>query len=258
VILFLLVFKPSFAYNGINEKEVGKMIHAYFFDLDGTLLPLDEDHFIELYMKLIGQKFAALGFEPKQMIDRLWAGTKAMVMNDGSATNEKVFWDIFHPETEGREDLKEALVGFYNHEFQHVMDSVSQSPYAKKIIQWLKANEKEIFLLTNPIFPFVATKNRIRWAGLHEDDFKHITTYENAHYAKPNIKYYQEILKQFDLAPDQVMMVGNDVDEDMIVETLGMDTYLITDCIKNKNNQDIQSFKQGSLKDFYEFLRQED
>jgi len=234
------------------------MIHAYLFDLDGTLLPLDEDRFIDLYIKLIGQKFDALGYDPKQMVDRLWAGTKAMVMNDGKETNEKIFWDIFHPENQGREELKEALVDFYNHEFHHVMDSVKQSPYAKKIIQWLKTNDKEIYLLTNPIFPFVATKNRIRWAGLHEGDFKHITTYENSRYAKPNIHYYQEILKQYNLSPDQVMMVGNDVDEDMIVENLGIDTYLITDCIKNKNNQDTQSFKQGSLKDFYDFLTQED
>ncbi|HKL47129.1 MAG TPA: HAD family hydrolase, partial [Candidatus Izemoplasmatales bacterium] len=127
-----------------------------------------------------------------------------------------------------------------------------------KIIDLLKSRGKDIYLLTNPIFPYIATKNRMRWAGLDEKLFKHITTYENSYYAKPNLKYYQSVLKQFNLTPQAVMMVGNDVDEDMIVESIGMETFLITGCIKNKHNKAIGSYKKGTLKEFYEYLLQQD
>ena len=37
-------------------------------------------------------------------------------------------------------------------------------------------------------------------------------------------------------------MVGNDVKEDMVARKLGMDVFLITDCLINPNNEDIEQF----------------
>ena len=39
------------------------MIKAILFDLDGTLLPMDEPAFIAKYAKLITEKFESLGYE---------------------------------------------------------------------------------------------------------------------------------------------------------------------------------------------------
>ena len=58
------------------------------FDLDGTLLPMDQDVFIRAYFGGLAQKLAPLGYEPKQLLDAVWAGTGAMVKNDGSRTNQ--------------------------------------------------------------------------------------------------------------------------------------------------------------------------
>lgn len=234
------------------------MIQAYLFDLDGTLLPLDEEKFIDLYIKAIGQKFHQLGYDAEDKVRKLWAGTKAMVMNQGDKLNIDVFWEIFHPDIESRQALESKLVDFYNHEFQAVRKSVEHSIYAKKIIDLLKSKSKDIYLLTNPIFPFVATKHRIEWAGLNPSDFKHITTYENSYFAKPNHKYYQSIIDTFNLSVDETMMVGNDMDEDMIASKLGLDTYLVTDCLKNKSETSIDAFKHGSLKAFYQYLLKQD
>ena len=49
-------------------------------------------------------------------------------------------------------------------------------------------------------------------------------------------------------------MVGNDVAEDMVAEKLGMKVFLLTDCIINKNNQDIEKYPKGSFKELCEFL----
>ena len=71
------------------------MLKAVFFDLDGTLLPLNEEKFLELYFKLICKRMAPLGYVSEELVKVIWAGTKNMYLNDGSKTNEEVFWQEF-------------------------------------------------------------------------------------------------------------------------------------------------------------------
>ena len=68
-------------------------ITTVLFDLDGTLLPMDQDVFVKDYFGRIAAKVAPAGYDPKQLIDTIWCGTAAMVKNDGSKTNEEAFWD---------------------------------------------------------------------------------------------------------------------------------------------------------------------
>lgn len=51
-------------------------------------------------------------------------------------------------------------------------------------------------------------------------------------------------------------MIGNDVEEDMCTEKLGFDTYLITDCLLNRENKDISCYRNGSFEEFYNYLTQ--
>ena len=60
------------------------MIRTILFDLDGTLLPMDNDVFTKGYFKGLAAKLAPLGYEPKKLIAAVWSGTAAMVKNDGS------------------------------------------------------------------------------------------------------------------------------------------------------------------------------
>ena len=64
-------------------------------DLDGTLLPMDNDAFTKGYFKLLAAKLSPHGYEPKQLVDAIWTGTAAMVKNDGARSNEEVFWKKF-------------------------------------------------------------------------------------------------------------------------------------------------------------------
>ena len=65
------------------------------FDLDGTLLPMDQDLFVKTYFKRLAAKLAPYGYEPAQLIDAIWTGTAAMVRNNGRQTNENAFWNTF-------------------------------------------------------------------------------------------------------------------------------------------------------------------
>jgi len=225
------------------------MIKNYLFDLDGTLLPLDEEAFVKKYFGFLAEKFAQLGLDPEMMIKRLWLGTRAMIENTGKVTNEVVFWEIFHPEENNRDVLKKHLEDFYRTEFAKVIESAKPSKHAKEIIDDLKKKGKKIILASNPIFPSIATHQRIKWAGLEVDDFDYITTYENSYFAKPSTYYYESILVKNLLDPDETIMIGNDAVEDMVAQDLGIKTFLVTDCLNNKANVDITQFERGTLEE---------
>ena len=224
------------------------MKKTILFDLDGTLLPMDQDAFTQSYFKLLAAKLAPYGYDPKALVDNIWAGTAAMVKNDGSRTNEAAFWDTF-AELYGekvREDIP-LFDEFYRVEFQKAQAFCGFTPKAKEAVDHLKGMGYQVALATNPIFPATATNSRIRWAGLEPEDFALCTTYETIGYSKPNLSYYQDILTRLHCAPEDCVMVGNDVGEDMVAASLGMDVFLLTDCLINREGKDLSIYPKGSF-----------
>ena len=204
-------------------------IRHILFDLDGTLLPMNQDEFVTFYMPLLAKKYISEGisFDPKAFIASVWKGYGAMVNNDGSCTNREAFWQY--------------------------MDELLPTD-SENVVK--KAKEKGIrtYLATNPVFPKVATMNRIKWAGLDAEDFELITTYEDNCYCKPNVDYYRTILEQFHLRPEECLMVGNDVEEDLAIRKLGVKTFLVTDTKENKKDLPIESDYQGSMEELFAFV----
>ena len=85
------------------------MINTILFDLDGTLLRFKQDEFIEAYFNRLAKVFAGLGMDPEQSIKAVWAGTRAMMKNDGAKLNIQRFWDRFS-EVSGIDDELSAKV----------------------------------------------------------------------------------------------------------------------------------------------------
>lgn len=230
-------------------------VKIVLFDLDGTLLPMDQDVFVKTYFGLLAKRLAPLGYEPTELINSVWAGTKAMIKNTGEKTNEEVFWDDFASRygEEARNDLPE-FDAFYREDFDKVKGVCGFNPKSKEVIDLLKEKGIRVALATNPIFPAIATEKRIAWAGLSPEDFELYTTYENSNYCKPNPEYYKEIVKQLNIKPEECLMVGNDVVDDMVAEKLGMKVFLLTDCLINKNNIDISVYPHGNFSDLIRFI----
>ena len=225
-----------------------KKIKAILFDLDGTLLPMDQDEFVNGYFKFLAKKMAPYGYEPEPLIKAVWGGTAAMVKNDNSCMNEEAFWRYFCG-IYGEEARKDTPVfeAFYANEFQQAKCFCGFNPLAKETVELVRKKGLRPVLATNPLFPSIATESRIRWAGLEPDMFELYTTYENIGSCKPNLDYYREICRRIGLAPEECMMVGNDVGEDMVTEKLGMKVFLLTDCLLNRKNEDISNYPQGGF-----------
>ncbi len=230
-------------------------VKLVLFDLDGTLLPMDQEVFIKAYFGGLAKKLAPHGYDPDTLIPAIWAGTKAMVKNDGSMPNEQAFWNTFCGllGEKTRED-EPLFAAFYENEFQAVQNVCGYTPDAAKTVQYLKENGVRVALATNPLFPAVATESRIRWAGLQPEDFELYTTYENSRYCKPNPAYYRAILETLSVDAADCVMVGNDVGEDMIAKSLGMQVFLLTDCLINTTDHSVDEFPHGGFDELSAFI----
>ena len=232
------------------------MTKAILFDLDGTLLPMDQEVFVRDYLGRMAAFLAPHGYDPQLLTKALWAGTGAMVKNDGKTRNEDVFWYVFNSilDRDAKQDLA-LFEEFYRTEFQKAKDSCGFNPAAVEAIRQIKDMGYRLILATNPLFPAIATYSRIRWAGLNPEDFELVTTYENSRFCKPNPDYYREILGKIALDGSQCLMVGNDVGEDMVAQKLGMKTFLLTDCLINKTAEDISQYPNGSFPELLHYIR---
>ena len=231
-------------------------ITTVLFDLDGTLLPMDQDAFIKNYFGGLARKMAPHGYNSKTLIEAIWSGTEAMIMNTGEKMNEDVFWEVFN-RILGQEIGKDTKYfdEFYANDFPKVRASCGYNPKAAESVLKIKAQGFRVALATNPFFPSTATEQRISWTGLNANDFEIYTTYENSHFCKPNLDYYREVMDKLGVRAEECLMIGNDVGEDMIAEKLGMKVFLITDCLINRKNEDISKYPHGSFDELDQFIK---
>ena len=227
------------------------------FDLDGTLLPLDQEAFGKAYIFGMAKYMTPYGYDLQELIRGITVGTGAMVKNDGAETNEEVFWRCFSQQLDRDARADEPYFeAYYRTEFQKVRAVCGFNPQSAEVIAFLKKNGCRVALATNPLFPQIATYSRVAWAGMDPADFDLITTYENSRHCKPNPEYYRDVLEALGETPENCIMVGNDVDEDMLAaQAAGLRVFLLTDCIINRHNIGVSRIPQGGFPELMEFLK---
>jgi FMN phosphatase YigB (HAD superfamily) len=226
------------------------MINTFLFDLDGTLLPVDLDKFLKIYFGEMAKKLKD-HISPEKTAEYIWQATEFMVNNkDTQVTNMEAFSQHFTKITERSfEELLPIFDDFYITEYLKTRDAISPHPIVKEIIELLKDKNYNLVVATNPLFPKRAIIHRLEWAGLKEEDFQLITSYEIMHACKPNIQYYKEILDIIGKKPKECIMVGNDVQEDMIARKLGINTFLLENQIIHRESTPPVCDYSGSYED---------
>ncbi len=232
------------------------MINTILFDLDGTLLPLDMERFMEIYFHEMGYKFRDM-IDPKLLIKYIWAATEEMVENTEYKTNEEVFMNKFAELIGGDiSKYRERFDNFYDTEFHKAKEAVQSQSLIRESIEILKEKNYKLVVATNPLFPRKAILHRIEWAGLNSEDFIYITSYEDNHYCKPQLHFYEEILDIIDKKPEECMMVGNDVQEDLVALKLGIKTFLVKNHMIQRSKASIDTTFDGHYEDFYNFVKE--
>ena len=232
-----------------------KKYEAILFDLDGTLLPMDMDVFSKGYLDTLAEEMKQYGYEKETLLPAMWRGVASMVKNDGTKINHDAFWDTF------ADALGQRVYGdipkfdaFYGGKFNEAVKYTSPTPNAKKAVEYARTCAERVILATNPMFPTVAVKSRLEWAGLKYEDFDYATDYKNSHFCKPNPKYFEEIAEKFSLNPKNCLMVGNNATEDAKASmSLGFSVFLLKECLICDG--DMPDCHVGTFDDLFEFLK---
>ena len=225
------------------------------FDLDGTLLPLDQDEFINEDFKALYTHIARGGFSLERFSPPFKQGIYAMVKNDGRMTNEERFWSSMEAEIpSAREIFTPMLDDFYNNEFDKLISVTRPSSLARELVDFCHGNGLSTALATTPIFPRIATEKRMAWVGLKPSDFLAVTTYENAKYAKPSPEYFTSLCEEIGFAPEECIMVGNDAKDDLGAHEAGIPVFLLTNDFLNRENVDVSDVPKGGVEDLKRFI----
>lgn len=230
-------------------------IKAVLFDLDGTLLPMDLDAFIDGYFKIIRRVLKSENFTSDELFKGVYDSVFEMFKNDGSMTNSEMFEkSLYKKFGDEYKDIIKQIDGIYTKEYLELRALCGFNSDVAPTIKTLHDAGYRIILATNPVFPMHAAIERLSWTGADTSVFEYITCYENSRATKPSLTYYKNLIRDLNINPSDAIMVGNDTRDDMIAEEIGVDTFLVTDCLINRDGYDISRYKNGSLSDLVNYL----
>ena len=209
---------------------------------------MNYDAFERMYFGGLSRAISDL--PPEELVACIWAGTKAMVLNDGSKPNREAFAEVFSAKSGldyySRED---EFRRFYETGFQNCVQACQPTALSAAIVHTLQRKGYLVAIATNPLFPEIATHSRLRWLGLEPTEFPLVTTFETSCSAKPNPAYYLEVCRRLGVKPEDCIMVGNDVTEDGVAAKVGMEVVLVKDCLINKKELPLDAFCICTLQD---------
>ena len=199
------------------------------FDLDDTLLDTNLEAFIPAYFQALVSHLAGRVSEDV-MLHALIHGMRLMnESEDPTRTLQEVFEADFYQKLGiPKGELLDVFENFYDEVFPKLAEHTKARPAAAPLIEWALSCGFRVAIATDPFFPRKATYHRIRWAGLDPEKLELISTFEHFHFSKSHPAYYAEILGRLGWPDGPVLMVGNDVQRDLLpAHRLGLKTYWI-------------------------------
>ena len=244
-------------------------ISVLLFDLDNTLIFMDENQFVTSYASNAALYFKDIFPNSKDFIFHLLEGTKYMVSTNSNQTNIEKFFEYFLPKCNGLsyDVIYKRFYNFYMNDFDNVRNIIQTDAIVPKIFEKVIEKGYKIVIATDPLFPEIATKKRIIWAGLEKylDKITLITHGEQFKASKVRSDYYRQITEMIHAKPDECLMIGNDFFKDGLASTIGMkyfqivsetdETSFLNEQIKNKELKgQIKVSGTGTLDDFFKLI----
>lgn len=217
------------------------MIKAVLLDMDNTLLHNPDMTFAQNFITMFEAHFTDAGFTDVRKNLR----TSIQSMSNGqlgNKTNLELATEII-----GNNEIdyaKQTLKSFYSDIYPQLKHCISPIDGARELIYRLKDMGLEIVIATNPIYPETAIKQRMEWANLPlKDGLYHlITSADIMHFAKPDPAYYAEILGRVGIEPDEALMLGDSLKNDILpAKSIGIQTFHIPDARLETLNVELET-----------------
>jgi len=229
-------------------------IKYLLFDLDGTLLKFDLHTFIRDYLRLIQNSFSCLP-SAKSVPEWIMGGTDVMLNSLETITNKDKFLRYFQTKSGLSEDqIWEIFLHFYNTDYNQLEKITEPIDGAKSFLESALFQNYTLVLATQPLFPEIAIKKRLSWAGLEHIPFQFITHIENMYASKPHKAYFDQILNMLNVGGDRCMMIGNDAEMDMAAGGSNIHTYFLETDPGNAEIQIINADYRGNFDDLSSLL----
>ena len=196
-------------------------------DLDGTLLHFDLDRFVSRYLELVEVYFRD-HYNSKMIPNWILEGTEKMLHNQGEVTNREIFLNYFSKRTGlSEEDIWQRFMNFYENDFNQLEKIIVQNPEARKFLESAKKAGFALTIATQPVFPEIAIRQRLRWAGLDHIEFDLVTDINFMKSCKPYPSYFKQILRILNVDSTDCLMIGDDPVNDMASSEVGIDNYYL-------------------------------
>ena len=205
------------------------MTLTLLLDLDDTLLDTNLDTFVPIYFQALAQHMAD-HTAPPTMLRALIDGVNLMnESEDPTHTLEEIFDADFYAKLGvSKHDLIHVIEEFYDNVFPLLGQHTRSRPDAVPLIEWAISCGYRIAIATDPLFPRKATYHRLRWAGFEPERFELVSTFEHFHFTKTHPAYYAEVLGRLGWPEGPILMVGNDIERDLIpADRLGLKTFYV-------------------------------
>ncbi len=225
------IFKmfQSFFKNKKSASVEFSNLQAVLFDLDGTLIDVDMDRFVPLYLRRLTARMSDLA-EPSKTTAVLHRAVVEMFANtDHEKTLETILHDALQTELLiSAEHYNERLELFCQEDLNDLQPLVKEHPLSRQLIEACLERGLQVVVATNPIFPRTVVDARLTWGKLDDLPFQLVTAYETSHFCKPNPAYFDEVLAQLQVPAEACLMVGNDTQHDTAASLVGIRTCLLT------------------------------
>ena len=218
-------------------------------DLDDTLLDTNMDAFVPAYFGALAKRLKG-HVSSDVMIPALMSGTQLMLASEDPAhTLQEIFEADFYPKLGvPKERLSDVIEQFYDEVFPTISHVTKKREGAVDLVDWAFAQGYRVAVATDPLFPRKATYHRIRWAGLEPERFDLVSSFETFHFSKSHPAYFAEMLGRLGWADGPVLMVGNDIERDLLpAQKLGLATFHIDAGAASKSGPETE--RRGNLVD---------
>jgi FMN phosphatase YigB (HAD superfamily) len=212
-----------------HQDNKAGAIEAVLFDLDGTLLRVQMAEFIPRYIEGLAVHCRD-HVKPKKFARVMLGAIRGLIQiaGDGQLTNEQRVYSTLQQQLAIPESvLRDSFQRFADDGLEKLQDLVRPIPLARQILDECLRQGIPLVLATNPVFPKFMIQARLQWGDLGDIPFRHLTSFENSCYCKPQAGYFQEIAAQLGIDPGRCLMVGNDTSHDLAAVSVGMKTFLV-------------------------------
>jgi len=147
------------------------------------------------------------------------------------------------------------FMDFFVRDFPQYCSMVTPHPLTAKLLQITAEKGLRLACASNCLMPRIAIEERMRCCSMEPAQFIFIPGMEHMHYSKPNPLFFQEIADNLGVPPEDCLVVGNDVDEDMCAADIGMKTFFVG---TYPDDLGAKITYAGELKDLIDLLEKEE